>query len=1027
MPDNTFRLEGDTRDLERQIEALQGDFAKLVDETQDADAAQKKLDGTWKAGAKTAGTYAAAAKQAAEETAKLGDEAAGAIPPLDGLGESEEEAAEAARKLAEANAALSAIVTQTASDTVTASQKVIATYRERLAAIQALEGAPEAQAAAERSALERLSRDLAAIDEARFAEQTKLAKQASDIRRAAESDLLGPIDKVTQAYEDQIEALDDLAKQGVETGDARKAAEERLARELKKINQELEGQRLEDQRKSLDRNRESFNKAATAAGGFATALLAGAAAGRQLIEEVAGTVDEVNTLAAASGLSAETINGLRIAADATGKSITDLVPTNLPKKLADAANGSEEAARLFKQLGIQVTDTRGQLRSADEVLPEIIENLGKIEDPTTRAALASALLEEQGKQLLSAFGNQEDFQRFVDTAEMFAVDVGPEAAKQTSRWQQASAELSLAWENVLRLLQQSGAFEVAIKFVKDLALGSVFLTEVFRAFVVQSLERLDNLKDALLAFPSFDEVFETFVEGGALEASKLFDDFSQEVTDALGQGGVLGAFDAIEDAVGEATARTEAFFRLQTSGAEAAAAATDKGADSAIRWAGAAKKAEDATKRWITAQDQLIDIIDDLESDTLSSTQQINAAYADQVSAIEEIRTELEKLGADTFLVDDAIAASGKRRDRDLVASQKAANEAIRDIVRGAQSDLLFPIDEVNRAYEDRIALLDELERTGADTTAARLEAEARLARDIIQIDKDLADQRKATEDAFLELRAESFRSFLEMSEEAAFTTLESISELVTNLAEAEKERLEEQLEGTQDTIKGLRDERKELRTLLKDTENLTAEQEAQAEARLAQIEGELEATKLAAQGQRELINEQNAQVLAADKLARGAAIAQIAIDGARAFTAMVAFLAGVVGPAAPGVAGGIVAPLVAAQTAAVVSAPKPTLHDGGLLFGPTAPDERDVAGTRVLNGEVGVVLNQRAVDMGALEQVDALNRAADLGGGDRPLVLADAGRAFGEAWVRQAQTRGSAVNQVVGSPTGFANPHRRR
>jgi len=42
-------------------------------------------------------------------------------------------------------------------------------------------------------------------------------------------------------------------------------------------------------------------------------------------------------------------------------------------KASDAANGSERAARVFKTMGISVTDANGALRSQEEMLGDIAD------------------------------------------------------------------------------------------------------------------------------------------------------------------------------------------------------------------------------------------------------------------------------------------------------------------------------------------------------------------------------------------------------------------------------------------------------------------------------------------------------------------------------------------------------------------------------------------------------------------------------------------------------------------------------
>jgi lambda family phage tail tape measure protein len=160
--------------------------------------------------------------------------------------------------------------------------------------------------------------------------------------------------------------------------------------------------------KSVDNVDKGFNKATTGADKFGTSIkglgssvvgMAGGVAGIALAigalgAKVLGTADQIQDLSDATGISAgRLLNFKQSIIEAGGKSEDfEKMSAKLNQTLGEAANGNEKARKSFKDLGVALGDANGNIRSTDDLLPEILSALSAIPDPATRAATAVDLL-----------------------------------------------------------------------------------------------------------------------------------------------------------------------------------------------------------------------------------------------------------------------------------------------------------------------------------------------------------------------------------------------------------------------------------------------------------------------------------------------------------------------------------------------------------------------------------------------------------------------------------------------------------
>lgn len=122
---------------------------------------------------------------------------------------------------------------------------------------------------------------------------------------------------------------------------------------------------------------------------------------KDAVTDSAAFADEVNTLAAQTHLSTDTIQELYYATElmdvpveTVSKSLTKLTNT-----MSDAQGGSDSARDAFDRLGVSWENTDGSLRSSEEVFYDIIDAMGGIENETERDAAAYDLFGRSAKEL----------------------------------------------------------------------------------------------------------------------------------------------------------------------------------------------------------------------------------------------------------------------------------------------------------------------------------------------------------------------------------------------------------------------------------------------------------------------------------------------------------------------------------------------------------------------------------------------------------------------------------------------------
>lgn len=120
--------------------------------------------------------------------------------------------------------------------------------------------------------------------------------------------------------------------------------------------------------------------------------------------------DELDELSQRLGISTERLSSLGYAAKLSGTDLDGLTNglTRFSKNLASAADPNSRQGKLFATLGIEIKDAEGNLKSFEELLPQVADRFKTLDNETTETALAMELFGKSGADLLEFLNRGSD-------------------------------------------------------------------------------------------------------------------------------------------------------------------------------------------------------------------------------------------------------------------------------------------------------------------------------------------------------------------------------------------------------------------------------------------------------------------------------------------------------------------------------------------------------------------------------------------------------------------------------------------
>lgn len=214
----------------------------------------------------------------------------------------------------------------------------------------------------------------------------------------------------------------------------------------------------------------SMGSLATGAGAAATVAAAAVGAlvqaGKALIQltlEQGEAAVEVAKASAQTGIAAERLQQLEFAAAASGVEMGVLTDTakDLTQAIANAEDKTSEEYQAFRQLGIDVRGTNGELKSSGEIWEELVQRLGRVQNQTERARLANLLIGESYYELTPILDDVTGFYDKVNQAQEIGIGQSGEEIEKLKAVNAKYQELQSRLEAVKQSMATEAADELA--------------------------------------------------------------------------------------------------------------------------------------------------------------------------------------------------------------------------------------------------------------------------------------------------------------------------------------------------------------------------------------------------------------------------------------------------------------------------------------------------------------------------------------------------------------------------------------
>lgn len=201
---------------------------------------------------------------------------------------------------------------------------------------------------------------------------------------------------------------------------------------------ETDSKRAEKRLKELQKTAKQFGAA------VGTAVVAAGAALTTVTLQAITFADQIDEMSQRIGVSTEQLSGWAYAAKLSGtsfESLTNALP-KLAKNMAAAQEDGSRLGELFKTLGVDTLDAAGNLRSVEDVLPELADRFKALDNETLEAALAMELFGRSGAELLEFLNKGAGgIKDLTDRAAELGIVIGTETAASAAEFKDKLEDL----------------------------------------------------------------------------------------------------------------------------------------------------------------------------------------------------------------------------------------------------------------------------------------------------------------------------------------------------------------------------------------------------------------------------------------------------------------------------------------------------------------------------------------------------------------------------------------------------------
>jgi hypothetical protein len=201
---------------------------------------------------------------------------------------------------------------------------------------------------------------------------------------------------------------------------------------------------------------------------------------RQLVTEFIRAGDELDKTSQQIGFTIEQLSAWRHAAGLSGVGANEFSDSvgQLQFRMRQAAQGSQQYARAFREMGIEVKTADGSLRPASDVLFDIADAISRVESPAEKTALVMTVLGRQGRKLLPMFtGGAEGVRRMTGELRTLGGGISREAVQRSVELTDTLARFRVSMQSLASVLAVS-ILPKLDQWIQALIRGAVWLQEV---------------------------------------------------------------------------------------------------------------------------------------------------------------------------------------------------------------------------------------------------------------------------------------------------------------------------------------------------------------------------------------------------------------------------------------------------------------------------------------------------------------------------------------------------------------------
>ena len=206
---------------------------------------------------------------------------------------------------------------------------------------------------------------------------------------------------------------------------------------------------------AVDKTKAAFDKvtkglkgvggaAATASKGVAGIGLAAAGAAAAiavLVSKSFDAVDVIGKTATQTGIATDTLQAFHLAARESGTSIegANTALIKFARSVGDADKGLKTQADIFKDLGVELRDTEGRMRSFDDILGDTAKGITELGSQSERASALANLFGRQGVILTGAITDlsENGMKNFIQRAKDLGIVLSEKVIRRTEEFNDA--------------------------------------------------------------------------------------------------------------------------------------------------------------------------------------------------------------------------------------------------------------------------------------------------------------------------------------------------------------------------------------------------------------------------------------------------------------------------------------------------------------------------------------------------------------------------------------------------------------